>query len=77
MNINITLRCLYSVFMGAIIVTMFSGLLHLYGETQETLVEITSQALKFPENEQDLRERAARLADNGEFFNNIAPAAGN
>jgi hypothetical protein len=72
---QITLRCLFSIFIGAVVVTLFSGLLSLYGETANTFAEITDQA-GTPQSEQSMQDLSNRLSKGAEVLSLIAPASG-
>jgi len=68
--------CLGAVFAGVLVVALFSALLSAYGGGQENIAQVATRTLKFPENEQMLKDVAAQLARDGETLSKIAPAAG-
>lgn len=73
---RLALRCLCAVFVGTLVVALFSALLSVYGGSHERITKATAQALKFPENEQMLKDLSAQLARESETLSKIAPAAG-
>jgi hypothetical protein len=73
---RLTLRCFISVFLGAVVVTGFSGLLSLYGEAQDSFVIITTPSLKLPKSEVTMQGLADRFARGAAIFSRIAPSAG-
>jgi hypothetical protein len=70
-------RCLASVAVGIFVVMSFSGLLSLYGEAAEQPIEVSTNAMSFPENEKMLKALSVQLAREGARLAGIMPAAGN
>jgi hypothetical protein len=68
--------CLCSVFIGLFVVTMFSKVLALYGDAQDSLSQMTAELRNSPQNEKTLQNIARQLASESERLSNISPAAG-
>ncbi|MCE9506903.1 MAG: hypothetical protein K8R48_01110 [Alphaproteobacteria bacterium] len=74
---RMTFKCLCSVFVGLVVVTMFSKILVLYGDAQDSVSEMTAQFTNSaPPNEKTLQNIARQLARESEQLSKIAPAAG-
>lgn len=74
---RLTFYSILAVMAGVGFVAAFSGLLSLYGASQETADRVAVRSIKFPENEQMLKETSARLVREGAALSDIEPAAGN
>jgi len=73
---RMTFKCLCSVFVGLVVVTMFSKILALYGDAQDSVSQMTAQFTSSPQSEKNLQNIARQLARESEQMSNIAPAAG-
>lgn len=77
-NITIFCKSLYSVFIGAGMVAVLSLTASFYNElhTDIGVDTQTAQYIEFPENQEMLNNMSEKLAREGSYLSEIAPAAG-